>query len=172
MIWPKAFHNLGRGLSRRRAQYRGCGSLSTCERWPCGESLYGIGDDLALLPVLNGLGLVYLEMADYVEAENTLQRAMAILQAHQAETTEDAADTFTAWGVLLENQGKNADAICVAEEGLATRNASIFGKPPMPRMAWRSPIGSRAICHERRVYTAAHSQLTGMVPSQETWWRC
>jgi tetratricopeptide (TPR) repeat protein len=104
----KAFHNLG-------AVYRAEGRNADAVRFylralSMRESLTGLGD-ASLLPVLNGLGLVYLDMANYVEAENTLQRALAIVQAQQAETTENAADTFTAWGVLLENEGKNADAI-------------------------------------------------------------
>jgi tetratricopeptide (TPR) repeat protein len=104
----KAFHNLG-------AVYRAEGRNVDAVRFylralTMRESITGPGD-VSLLPVLNGLGLVYLDMADFVEADNTLQRAMAIVQAHQAETTENAADTFTAFGVLLETEGKNADAI-------------------------------------------------------------
>jgi tetratricopeptide (TPR) repeat protein len=112
----KAFHNLG-------AVYRAQGRNADAVRFylralSLRESLTGAGD-VSLLPVLNGLGLVYLDMADYVEAEKALQRALAIVKAHEAETTENAAETFTAWGVLLETEGKNADAIVWLGKALA-----------------------------------------------------
>jgi tetratricopeptide (TPR) repeat protein len=114
----KAFHNLG-------AVYRAEGRNADAARFylralALRESLTGPGD-VSLLPVLDGLGLVYLDMANYVGAAKTLQRALAIVQAHQAETTENAADTFTAWGVLLENEGKNADAMVWLGKALAIR---------------------------------------------------
>ena len=91
----KAFHNLG-------AVYRAEGRNADAVRFylralAMRESLIGLRD-VSLLPVLNGLGLVYLDMADYAAAENTLQRAMAIVQAQQAETTENAANTFICLG--------------------------------------------------------------------------
>ncbi len=82
----KAFHNLG-------AVYRAEGRYVDAARFylralDLRESLAG-PRDVSLLPILNELGLVYLEMADYVEAEKTLQRAIAIVQEHQAEETVD-----------------------------------------------------------------------------------
>src|SRR5580704_6357882 len=80
----KAFHNLG-------AVYRAEGRYADAARFylraiGLRESLTG-SHDITLLPILNELGLVYLEMADYVEAEKILQRAIAIVAEHQAEET-------------------------------------------------------------------------------------
>ena len=73
----KAFHNLG-------AVYRAEGRYADAARFylralGLRESLAG-SRDITLLPILNELGLVYLEMADYVEAEKILQRAIAIVR--------------------------------------------------------------------------------------------
>jgi tetratricopeptide (TPR) repeat protein len=105
----KAFHNLA-------AVYRAEG------RYPDAARFYLRALDLReSLRILNELGLVYLDMADYVQAEKTLQRALATVQANQAEATENGADTFTAWGVLLETEGKNAAAIEWLCKALAIR---------------------------------------------------
>jgi tetratricopeptide (TPR) repeat protein len=111
-----AFHNLG-------AVYRVEGRDADATRFylralALRESLTGPGD-VGLLPVLDGLGLVYVDMANYVEAENILRRALAIVNAHEAESPDKGADTFTAWGALLENEGKNADAIVWLGKALA-----------------------------------------------------
>jgi tetratricopeptide (TPR) repeat protein len=114
----KAFHNLG-------SVYRAEGRYADAARFylralDLRESLVG-PQDVSLLPILNELGLVYLEMADYVQAEKTLQRAIAIVEKHHAEETTNGADAFAVWGVVLETEGKNADAIHWLGKALATR---------------------------------------------------
>ncbi len=116
--FAKTLHNLG-------AVYRTEGRDADAVRFDLRaldlrESLSG-PHDLSLLPILNELGSVYLEMADFAHAEETLQRAIAIVEAHQAETTKNAADAFTAWGVVLETEGKNAEAIQWLGKALAIR---------------------------------------------------
>ncbi|MGA2882255.1 MAG: tetratricopeptide repeat protein [Bryobacteraceae bacterium] len=124
----KAFHNLG-------AVYRAEGRNADAERFDLRalylrESLSG-SRDVSLLPILNELGLAYLEMADYVQAKQTLQRAVAIVQADHAEKTENGTDAFTAWGVLLETEGKNADAIQWLGKALALRE-TLAGPDSVP----------------------------------------
>jgi tetratricopeptide (TPR) repeat protein len=114
----KAFHNLG-------AVYRAEGRYADAARFylralDLRESLAGPAD-LSLLPILNELGLVYLEMADYIQAEKILQRAIAIVEEHQAQETTSGADAFAAWGVALETACKNAEAIQWLSKALATR---------------------------------------------------
>ena len=65
----KAYHNLG-------AVYRAEGRYADAARFylralDLRESLAG-PDDIKLLPILNEMGVVYLEMADYIQAEKTL----------------------------------------------------------------------------------------------------
>ena len=57
------------------------------------ESLRGQGD-VSLLPILNDLGRLYLEVGDSRQAENMLMRAMAIVEAQRAEESTDGADTL------------------------------------------------------------------------------
>lgn len=114
----KALHNLG-------AVYREEGRYADATRFllqalEARESLVD-PDAVALLPILNDLGLAYLDMADYAQAEKILQRGNAIVQAHQAGETEHGADAFAAWGVLLETEGKNGAAIDSLKRSLATR---------------------------------------------------
>jgi tetratricopeptide (TPR) repeat protein len=124
----KAFHNLG-------AVYRAEGRYTDAARFylralDLRESLAG-PQDVSLLPILNGLSMVYLEMADYVQAEKTLQRAIAIVQAHNAEDTVNGADAFAAWGVVLETEGMNSEAITWLRKALATREC-LTGKDSVP----------------------------------------
>jgi tetratricopeptide (TPR) repeat protein len=124
----KAFHNLG---AVYRAEGRNADAARSCLRaLDLREALHG-PMDLSLLPILNELGLAYLEMADYVQAEKTLQRAISIVQAHQAEETPDGADAFTAWGVVLETEGKNAEAITWLGKALAMREC-LLGRDSVP----------------------------------------
>jgi tetratricopeptide (TPR) repeat protein len=115
----KALHNLG-------AVYREEGRYADATRFLLQalevRQLLVDPDAVALLPILNDLGLAYLDMADYSPAEETLKRALAIVQAHQAGETESGADAFAAWGVLLETEGKNAEAIQCLSKALATRD--------------------------------------------------
>lgn len=114
----KAFHNLG-------AVYRAEGRYVDAARFylralDLRESLAGPGD-VSLLPILNEQGVVYLEMANYAEAEKTMERAMAIVQEHHAEETTNGADAFAARGILLETENKNTEAIGWLSKALATR---------------------------------------------------
>ena len=114
----KALHNLG-------AVYREEGRYADATRFllqalEVRQSLVD-PDAVALLPILNDLGLAYLDMADYAQAEKTLQRGNAIVEAHQAGETTPGADALAAWGVLLESEGKNGAAIDCLKRSLATR---------------------------------------------------
>ncbi len=114
----KSFHNLG-------AVYRAEGRYLDASRFylralDLRESLSG-PRDASLLPILTELSMVYLEIADYAQAEKTIQRALAIVQEQHAEQTVHGADAFAAWGMLLETENKNADAIRWLNQALATR---------------------------------------------------
>ncbi len=165
----KAFHNLG-------AVYRAEGRYADAARFylralDLRESLAGPAD-LSLLPILNELGLVYLEMADYIQAEKILQRAIAIVEEHQAQETTSGADAFAAWGVALETACKNAEAIQwlskVSQPGNGWR-AGIADRPPMRSTIWRWPTGSRAIWRKRRACIAGRCRFIGRVQMQAVW---
>src|ERR1700730_12289224 len=72
----KAFHNLG---AVYRAERRNTDAARSClQALDLREALHG-PMDLSLLPILNELGMAYLEMADYVQAEKTLRSAISIV---------------------------------------------------------------------------------------------
>src|SRR5580700_3186523 len=87
----KALHNLG-------AVYSAEEKYSDAARFllralDLRESLCGPAA-LTLLPILNDLGRAYLELGDYVQAENILQRALAIVEAHPPEDSAESADAM------------------------------------------------------------------------------
>ena len=58
-------------------------------------------------------------MADYVEAEKTLQRAIAIVREHQAEETVDGGDAMNNLGLTDRQLGRLADAEQLYRQALA-----------------------------------------------------
>jgi tetratricopeptide (TPR) repeat protein len=103
----KAYHNLATTY-RAEARYSDAAGFyeSALE---LREALIG-PSGITLVPILNELGLVYLELADYVRAERTLRRAMSIVLMYQAEHTTAGADTMNNLALADRRQGRLADA--------------------------------------------------------------
>jgi tetratricopeptide (TPR) repeat protein len=73
------------------------------------EALAGPSDS-TLVPILNELGLVDLDVADYVRAERTLERAISIVRRCNSEQTTLGADVLNNLAMANRQLGRFADA--------------------------------------------------------------
>ena len=103
----KAYHNLASAYRAESRYHDAAGSFQRAI--DLRESLYG-SNDLTLLPVLNDFGSMYIDMADYGQAERILQRAMAIVRLHDARRTVAGADVLNNLAVIDREQGRMAEA--------------------------------------------------------------
>ncbi|MEO8049361.1 MAG: tetratricopeptide repeat protein [Acidobacteriota bacterium] len=83
--------------------------------------------DLSILPLLNGVALLYGDTADYTRSGQSLQRAVSVIELRHAEETADAATTFAALGKMLEAQGDVREAEKWFHRALDIRER-LFGK--------------------------------------------
>jgi tetratricopeptide (TPR) repeat protein len=103
----KALHNLG-AVYRAEARYSDAVSLYE-SALDLREVLAG-PSDITLVPTLNELGLIYLELADSVRAERTLEHARTIVHTYEAEQTAAGADAMNNLALAYRQQGRLADA--------------------------------------------------------------
>jgi tetratricopeptide (TPR) repeat protein len=116
-----AYHNLA-AVYRAQARYSDSASLYQ-SALDLREVLAGPSDstapDITAFPLLNELGLVYLEQPDFVRAELAFTRALSIMTTHKAGQTSAAADAINNLAMAKRQQGRYAEAEDLYRQALA-----------------------------------------------------
>jgi tetratricopeptide (TPR) repeat protein len=103
----KAYHNLA-AVYRAEGRYSDSASVFQ-SALDLRETLAG-PSDLSLVPILNEYGLVELHLANLVQAEHLLRRALQIVRLHQAEPTTVAADVMNNLAIIDRETGRMQEA--------------------------------------------------------------
>jgi tetratricopeptide (TPR) repeat protein len=121
--------------------------------------------ELSNLQLLNGIGLFYIDTAEYTRAQQIMERAVSILDFRHAENTPDAATCFATLGTILEAQGSSNEAEKWFLRALKIRER-LFGQND-PAVA-DTRVGLALIYHrESRLEDAAELNILAIAAYQE-----
>ena len=165
---PKPSEELGSALYNLAAVYRAQARYT--EAAPLYDRALAVREELLgpqelpLVPLLNGMALLYNDTAEYTRAQRILERAVSIIELRHARNTSDAATTFATLGTVLEAQGNVKEAETWVRNALEIRQR-LFGQNSVVA---DTQVGLALIFHrENRLTEAADLDSRAIATYQE-----